>query len=568
MAILMAALTRSKNGDFVTRKGIPKDVRVEYERYYGVRWEAKFNQPGTASVQEAKARSAEWLSEIETRIATLRAAKSGTGQPLTKLNALALAGKWYAWFIALHENDPGPPLRWRELDERLVWGIVHPEAPTTFHENPQADPEWEWAKSPEVRAKVRPVIAEMSRAASFLVDSGVSLNSDAHALFVDAVSDNLHAAFTLLEQRARGDYTTDKMPESFPAYTGVQGSTGSQLDCMALFAAFVTAVQPADSTVQRWRAVFLHLQSAYPQASAAALSEADARAWAAKLVTLRRSAATVSSVWIPAAKRVFSWAETQKHIRKSPFVGIKVDVPKTSQNRESKAFTPEEADVILRATLEHKTPKSTFEKARRWVMWLCAYSGARAGEITQLRGSDVVKRGTFYAMSLTPEAGTIKSKQARVVPLHEHLIEQGFIEFVQQQGKGPLFYNAAKAQSAAHDPLNPKQVPAAKTRARLGEWVRDLGVIDTELSPTHGWRHTFKQTADRAGIPEKVHDAITGHVATTEGRKYGKPTVEDMAKALKKFPRYALKVEQADEPRKRRGGKSKTAAAPALKTKS
>jgi integrase len=74
-------------------------------------------------------------------------------------------------------------------------------------------------------------------------------------------------------------------------------------------------------------------------------------------------------------------------------------------------------------------------------MWLCAYSGARSGEITQLRGVDVTKRGAFHVMKPTPEAGTIKTSEARVVPIHEHLVAQGFIEFVREIGKGPLFYN-------------------------------------------------------------------------------------------------------------------------------
>ena len=56
----------------------------------------------------------------------------------------------------------------------------------------------------------------------------------------------------------------------------------------------------------------------------------------------------------------------------------------------------------------------------------------------------------------------------------------------------------------------------------------------------HAWRETFKQIADRVGIPEKVHDEITGHARKTSRRGYGRPTVEDMAEALKKFPRYNL----------------------------
>ena len=77
---------------------------------------------------------------------------------------------------------------------------------------------------------------------------------------------------------------------------------------------------------------------------------------------------------------------------------------------------------------------------------------------------------------------------------------------------------------------------AGNVRGDLAEWVREQGVTDPELSPTHAWRHTFKQIADRVGIPEKIHDAITGHAPASEGRKYGAPTVEDMAKALENSP--------------------------------
>ena len=61
------------------------------------------------------------------------------------------------------------------------------------------------------------------------------------------------------------------------------------------------------------------------------------------------------------------------------------------------------------------------------------------------------------------------------------------------------------------DPLNPKRHPAEIVRRRLADWVRKLGVTDDELSPMHGWRHTFKARADRAGITERTSDYITGH---------------------------------------------------------
>jgi integrase len=68
---------------------------------------------------------------------------------------------------------------------------------------------------------------------------------------------------------------------------------------------------------------------------------------------------------------------------------------------------------------------------------ICAYSGASAGEITQLRGIDVEQHGDFYTMKLTPEAGTIKTRKARTVPLHEHIIAQDFLDFVKTRIRMP-----------------------------------------------------------------------------------------------------------------------------------
>jgi hypothetical protein len=191
MALRMVALSRAKDGNWFARKGIPEDVRDPYTRLYGVRREAHLRLPRDTPHHEAKTQLAEWMAEIETRIATLRAQSNGEGQPLTKLNAIALAGRWYEWFVGQHLSDPGPAKRWQEMSDHLVWNVIYPEAPESYHENPKADPHWEWAKEPEVREAVRPQVAELARVATFLASTGMALNATAYALFVDAVSDNL-----------------------------------------------------------------------------------------------------------------------------------------------------------------------------------------------------------------------------------------------------------------------------------------------------------------------------------------------------------------------------------------
>ncbi|WP_342714155.1 hypothetical protein [Bradyrhizobium sp. B039] len=210
MALRMVALNRATDGRWFARKGIPEDVRKDYQRLYGQKREAHLKLPADTPKHEAKARLGEWEAEVETRIATLRAQRNGEGQPLTKLNAIALAGRWYNWFVKQHEDDPGPAKRWRETADHFVWDVLRNEAPDSYEEDPSSDPHCDWERAPEVREAVRPHVAELARTASFLASEGKALNGTAYGLFVDAVSDNLLPALSVLERRAKGDYPTGR----------------------------------------------------------------------------------------------------------------------------------------------------------------------------------------------------------------------------------------------------------------------------------------------------------------------------------------------------------------------
>src|SRR5258708_3033015 len=113
MVLRMVTLDRAADGRWFARKVIPQDVREEYKSLYGLKREAHLKLPADTPRQEAKAKLGEWVSEVETRIATLRAQRNGDGQPLTRINAIALAGRWYNWFVTQQEIDPGPAKHWR-----------------------------------------------------------------------------------------------------------------------------------------------------------------------------------------------------------------------------------------------------------------------------------------------------------------------------------------------------------------------------------------------------------------------------------------------------------------------
>jgi integrase len=308
--------------------------------------------------------------------------------------------------------------------------------------------------------------------------------------------------------------------------------SATSLGPFALFERWIAAAKPAGSTVNRWRAVFLNLQGRFGEQR---ITENDARGWANGLITDDRTAVTVHDIWLSSAKSVYAWAVENKFTDSNPFAAVKITVPRKVVTRD-RAFTPAEAKTILAAASAIE-PKSAFTAAQRWCPWLAGYSGARMGEITQLRGADVKQIDGVWCLELSPEAGTIKSGTFRRVPIHEHLIEQGFLKFVEAHHAGPLFY-VADGKAKDEDISNPIRPRAVKTRERLAAWTRALGVTDKGIAPNHAWRHLWKTIAARAGISDSLSDSITGHASPTVAGRYLHPTVEDMAAALRKFPRY------------------------------
>jgi integrase len=523
----MVKVRQDNKGNYSARKRLPADVREEYGRRNGQRFEAKFFAPASVGERAARQMFRDWETEVAGRIAAIRAERTGEGVTLTPQQARALAGEWYAWFIARHPVSDNH--KWEELRDRVQEALRGPAGDDEWE---HSDPDDLWREDAELRKAVRPALADVGETAQFLAMKGLSPNSEARDRFLDWLYEDLAAALRKLIRVAQGDYADDNYTKRFPKFEGADtGETPQQL-----FQAWVIERKPARSSIESWQYVFAEMTQHFKDRSAASINPDEAQDWI-KSLTNKRSASTVRKNWITASKTIFGWAFEHKRVPHNPFAQVKITVPKKHTLRETKAFLPHEWRTILRASLAITELDTPNDAAKRWVPWLCAYTGARPGEMTQLRGSDVIERDGICGLRIPPEAGAVKGNKTRVVPVHEHLIAQGFLTFVARNGSGPLFYRPAK-QNDEHDPLKAKKPRYVQARQRLADWVRGLGVSDEELSPNHAWRHTFKQIADRASISERMSDYITGHAHKTAGAAYGAPMLDDMAEALQRFPRY------------------------------
>jgi integrase len=524
-------LSPTASGGWRARKRIPPDVQDTYVLLYGVRWEARLTleaMPADRALMQLRA----WENEIDARIINIRAERKGEGQTLTPKQARALSGEWYSWFTERHLKRAMPSTYWEDFRERINDTLRDEVLPYAEHDNDEIDEILE--RSEAARADIRPLFADLGETAQFLAARRLVLDGPSRDMFLDSLYHDLGEALRLLIKRAQRDWTQDTYPLQFPKFDeGRDAGHGP----WKLFELWIEAAKPAASTVDRWRGVLLQLDADFTGRSAGSITPDDAQEWTDKLITSERSAATVSDVWVVAARTVWGWALKRKYVTQNPFTTVRVTVPRKKRTR-GKTFTPVEVQTILGAASAITDTRNASAAARRWVPWLCAYTGARVGEITQLRGEDVREEEGVWAIDINPKAGTVKTGEARLVPLHEHLIAQGFLSFATARGKGPFFYNEVKGTPRADVATNPTKPRYVKAREHLATWVRGLGVTDKEIRPNHAWRHTFQRIADSVGIPEKMSDYITGHTPVNVGRGYGAPEVADMAEALKKFPRY------------------------------
>ncbi len=212
--------------------------------------------------------------------------------------------------------------------------------------------------------------------------------------------------------------------------------------------------KPAPSTIKRWRPVFAHFRRWVGHDDAAKVMPDEVARWKEELLRSGISGRSVREGYLAALKVVFGWAVENRKVLVNPVTGISVRFAKTARMRE-RGFTAIEAKTILLAALagNNGNISEAHRRARRWVPYLCAYTGARVGEIAQLRARDFIHRDGVWAICITPEAGTTKSGSARLVPLHPHLIEQGVVEMAGVHGDGPIFFN--RSMDRGGDPAHP-----------------------------------------------------------------------------------------------------------------
>jgi integrase len=201
--------------------------------------------------------------------------------------------------------------------------------------------------------------------------------------------------------------------------------------------------------------------------------------------------------------------------------GIKTNTKGLIESRrpqvKRRGFQPNELRSLFAALAQFRATKPT----RFWVPALALFTGARAGEICQLRAEDVVHVEGVWCLNLTVfdrEGRRIDDKRLktgaseRFVPLHPSLVATGFTDFA--AGRKP------------QDRLFPDLTPGPKNNYshNLSKWFgrfkKAIGFTEPSLV-FHSFRHGFRDACRHADISDETGRALGGWAGIDQATNYG-----------------------------------------------
>lgn len=225
-----------------------------------------------------------------------------------------------------------------------------------------------------------------------------------------------------------------------------------------------------------------------------------------KMSDVEPMSATTVNNQLSVITALFNWALQQGYVSSNIFTGMKLKQKRLARD-ERDAFSDEELKKIFNLKrLEQESLKKD-KPAFYWVPLLGLYTGARLNELCQLHLTDVAQEGDIWYLDINDDTEDKRLKNLsskRVIPLHPHLIQLGFIEFVQRQKQQKLL------RVFSH--LNPQRDGYTKNVSRFFNvrWLPLVGV-KTKKNNFHSLRHTFTTKLKQALVPEQIASSFTGH---------------------------------------------------------
>ena len=497
-----------KTGIYWLRKRVPDDLL----RLVGKREEKQ--SLGTRDPAAAKRLHAAALADVELRWSNLRSPPKALNEREAFDLALPLGDQW----IAQHRDNPSAQTTWKiEFGDRVLapLPVIMDGDLSSLDRLLPAEGCFDVMEMEQWCLQGASELSEVR---------GLQLDEAGRRLLARCIARVIQRASLQLKRLANGEPLETVTTFAIPHRASSASSRGT-VAFSRLVEGWTAERRPAPKTVYEWQRVIKQLVSFLGNENASALTADDLIRWKSSMVEAGLRPKTVRDAKLAPLRAILQWGVQNQLLAENVAEKITIDV-RVKQGEKKRSFTDEEGRIILRASLGEKDP------VRRWVPWIGAYSGARVSEICQLRREDIVEIEGVWCMKVMPEAGSVKtSGSERVIPLHPALVASGFLEFALKRPAGPIFSDLTP------DKFGKRGGNGTKV---IGRFVRQLGIVDPRISPSHSWRHRIKTLGRRHGLAQDILEAITGHGSRSVADAYGEFPIEALHRELSKIP--ALQV--------------------------
>ena len=215
------------------------------------------------------------------------------------------------------------------------------------------------------------------------------------------------------------------------------------------------------------------------------------------------------------------WCVNNGYCDMNPFIGMKIKQKKSARDERDRYSEKELKVIFSKQNYLHYTNVETGRYANYWVPLIAVFTGMRVNEIASLYLDNVRQiggnhRGKRWCIDVLEETNRPNKRlknlsSRRIVPIHDTILELGFIDYLNLIKKVPVGENNLE-RTRVFEELTYQDGTYARSVSRFWNYryLPLLGLKKTTLN-LHSLRHTLIDNLKQIGVEPHFISELVGH---------------------------------------------------------